>query len=143
MGLARNTFAKESLAPAHLGRLGEGAPAQVEDQAEDSDFAIATSSLTGAGVEDLWAAIEQQVAVWRLDEAISLGVVLNERHRQRLLECRDELTHLLALYEGTAPGDEVAGTLLASLLARLGEISGRVFTEQMLDGVFRRFCVGK
>jgi tRNA modification GTPase len=115
------------------------APAQVEDSA----FAIVTSSLTGAGVEDLWAAIEQQAAAWRLDEAISLGVVLNERHRQRLLECRDELTHLLALYEGAAPGDEVTGTLLASLLARLGEISGRVFTEQMLDGVFRRFCVGK
>lgn len=119
------------------------APAQVDDQVEDSVFAIATSSRTGAGVEDLWAAIEQQVTAWRLDEAISLGVVLNERHRQRLLECRDELTHLLALYEGAVPGDEVAGTLLASLLARLGEISGRVFTEQMLDGVFRRFCVGK
>lgn len=118
---------------------GGVAPAQVDD----STAAIATSSLTGTGVAELWAAIEQQVAVWRLDEAISLGVVLNERHRQRLLECRDELTHLLALYEGAAPGDEVAGTLLASLLARLGEISGRVFTEQMLDGVFRRFCVGK
>lgn len=118
---------------------GAVAPAPAGIQAA----AIATSSLTGVGVEELWAAIEQQVATWRLDEAISLGVVLNERHRQRLLECRDELTHLLELYEGAAPGDEVAGTLLASLLARLGEISGRVFTEQMLDGVFRRFCVGK
>ena len=41
------------------------------------------------------------------------------------------------------PGEEVAGTLLAATLARLGEISGRVFSEQLLDGVFRRFCVGK
>ncbi|MBK6734171.1 MAG: 50S ribosome-binding GTPase [bacterium] len=106
--------------------------------------AIATSSLTGAGVEDLWAAIEHQVAAWRLDEAASLGVVLNERHRQRLLECRDELAQLLDLYRHeSAPGSEVAGTLLASLLARLGEISGRVFTEQMLDSIFKRFCVGK
>jgi tRNA modification GTPase len=106
--------------------------------------AIATSSLTGAGVEDLWVAIEHQVAAWRLDEAASLGVVLNERHRQRLLECRDELAQLLDLYRHeSAPGGEVAGTLLASLLARLGEISGRVFTEQMLDSIFKRFCVGK
>jgi tRNA modification GTPase len=106
--------------------------------------AIATSSLTGAGVEGLWAAIEHQVAAWRLDEAASLGVVLNERHRQRLLECRDELAQLLDLYRPeSAPGSEVAGTLLASLLARLGEISGRVFTEQMLDSIFKRFCVGK
>jgi tRNA modification GTPase len=120
------------------------APAQVGGDADgQAANPFATSSLTGAGVDDLWAAIEHQVAAWRLDEAASLGVVLNERHRQRLLECRDELNHLLGLYDGTAPGDEVAGTLLASLLARLGEISGRVFTEQMLDGVFRRFCVGK
>ncbi len=105
---------------------------------------VSTSALTGAGLDALWAAIERQVDAWRLDEAMSLGVVLNERHRQRLLECRDELSQLLALYDGGAtPGDEVAGTLLASLLARLGEISGRVFTEQLLDGIFQRFCVGK
>lgn len=106
--------------------------------------AIATSSLTGAGLDALWEAIEQQVARWRLDDAVSLGVVLNERHRHRLAECRDELTQLLALHaRDPAPGAEVTGTLLAALLARLGEISGRVFSEQLLDGVFRRFCVGK
>lgn len=105
---------------------------------------ITTSAVTGAGLDDLWLAIETQVETWNLDEAVSLGVVLNERHRQRLLEGRDELSQLLALYDdGTDPGDEVAGTLLAATLARLGEISGRVFSEQLLDGVFRRFCVGK
>ena len=106
--------------------------------------AIATSSVTGAGLDALWGAIENQVAQWRLDDAVNLGVVLNERHRHRLAECRDELTQLLALHaHDPAPGAEVTGTLLASLLARLGEISGRVFSEQLLDGVFRRFCVGK
>lgn len=105
---------------------------------------IITSAVTGAGLDALWAAIEHQVATWNLDEAVSLGVVLNERHRQRLLEGRDELSQLLALYDdGADPGDDVAGTLLAATLARLGEISGRVFSEQLLDGVFRRFCVGK
>lgn len=109
------------------------------------DRPLATSSLTGQGLDELWAAIDHQVAAWGLDEAASLGVVLNERHRQRLLECRDELAQLVALFDGggPAPGAEVVGTLLASLLARLGEISGRVFTEQMLDGIFKRFCVGK
>ena len=107
--------------------------------------------MTGEGIDALWAAIEQRVDAWGLDEAASLGVVLNERHRQRLLESRDELAQLVALLDGGspgapgagAPGAEVIGTLLASLLARLGEISGRVFTEQMLDGIFKRFCVGK
>lgn len=114
--------------------------------ASGASGAIATSSLTGEGLDALWGAIERQVAAWGLDEAMNLGVVLNERHRQRLLECRDELAQLVALLDepgGRTPGAEVVGTLLASLLARLGEISGRVFTEQMLDGIFKRFCVGK
>lgn len=128
------------------GTRAEGATCAGASGAAGATGAIATSSLTGEGLDALWDAIERQVAAWGLDEAMNLGVVLNERHRQRLLECRDELAQLVALLDapgGSAPGAEVVGTLLASLLARLGEISGRVFTEQMLDGIFKRFCVGK
>ncbi|MBM4129899.1 GTP-binding protein [bacterium] len=134
------------LAKCDLAARDRGAPGAAGASCAD---AVSTSSLTGEGLDALWAAIEKQVAAWGLDEAASLGVVLNERHRQRLLECRDELTQLVALLDGgdddaaAAPGAEVIGTLLASLLARLGEVSGRVFTEQMLDGIFKRFCVGK
>jgi tRNA modification GTPase len=128
------------------GARAEGATCAGASGASAASSPIATSSLTGEGLDALWDAIERQVAAWGLDEAVNLGVVLNERHRQRLLECRDELAQLVALLDepdGRAPGAEVVGTLLASLLARLGEISGRVFTEQMLDGIFQRFCVGK
>ena len=38
---------------------------------------------------------------------------------------------------------KVVASLLASILAELGEISGRVFTESLLDDVFSQFCVGK
>ncbi len=74
--------------------------------------------------------------------------LLNERHRHKLEQCRTDLD--LLLNEFPAPGGndagcgaEVAGTMLSSILSQFGEISGRIFSEQLLEAVFSRFCVGK
>lgn len=105
---------------------------------------IMTSAMDGRGLDELWARLLEEVRDHRLDEAVSLGVVLNERHRGRLAQCRGDLTELEILLASERPaGDEVVGTMLASILGRLGEITGRVFTEQLLEQVFRKFCVGK
>ena len=72
-----------------------------------------------------------------------MGVVLNERHRHRLGRCRTELAQLADLVSTETTGPEVVATMLAAILARLGEVSGRVFTEHLLAGVFERFCIGK
>ena len=54
------------------------------------------------------------------------------------------LEELAGLLTADPPaGTEVTGTILASILGRLGEISGRVFTEHLLETVFSKFCVGK
>jgi tRNA modification GTPase len=104
---------------------------------------LATSAATGDGLDHLWAALDLAVAGYRLQEAVSLGVILNERHLRRLERCRGDLNSLAAEIEASHPGDEVVGTMLSSILQRLGEVSGRVFTEQLLESVFQRFCVGK
>ncbi len=101
------------------------------------------SSTSGAGVAELWQAIEAVVAGFQLEEAISLGVVLNERHLHKLTLCRRDLEALRYEVENHAPGDEIVGSLLSSILSGLGEVSGRVFTEHLLENIFRRFCVGK
>jgi tRNA modification GTPase len=80
---------------------------------------------------------------YRLQEAVAMGVVLNERHLHKLATCGTELEVLIHELETSTPGDEVIGTMLSSILSRLGEVSGRVFTEQLLESVFQRFCVGK
>jgi tRNA modification GTPase len=106
---------------------------------------IFTSSLAGVGISRLWTELDRCVEEFELAKAVSLGVVINERHRHKLEHSRTELAFLLGELEDpqNLPGDEVVGTLLASILAQLGEISGRVFSEQILESVFSRFCVGK
>jgi len=114
-------------------------------QADVDDGPVLTSSTTGSGVDLLWKRIENSVQKYQLDKAISLGVVINERHRFKLENSKRELEDLLVEVSNPEAicGNEITGTLLASILAQLGEISGRVFSEQVLESVFSRFCVGK
>jgi tRNA modification GTPase len=104
---------------------------------------LCVSSVTGQGLPELWAAIDLAVRGFRLAEAVTMGVVLNERHLHKLAACRSDLEILIHELESLAPGDEVTGTMLSSILGQLGEVSGRVFSEQLLESVFQRFCVGK
>ena len=107
------------------------------------DNELCVSSHTGQGMVDLWSALDLVVQGFRIQEAVSLGVVLNERHLHKLSTCGSDLQALIHELETGPPGDEVTGTMLSSILSQLGEVSGRVFTEHLLESVFQRFCVGK
>ncbi len=104
---------------------------------------VRTSSLTGEGLDELWQRLERVTAEFHIEEALSRGVVLNDRHRAKLVECLHDLQDLILLQGSSGSGPEVTATILAGILAGLGEVSGRVFTEQLLDSIFKRFCVGK
>jgi tRNA modification GTPase len=101
---------------------------------------LRTSATTGEGLEALRRALVEIALASGLQEAAARGVVLNQRHQDRLLACRASLDELLAARDA---GDEVVASLLSAVLQELGAISGRVFTEQLLGDIFGRFCVGK
>jgi len=101
---------------------------------------MVTSSVTGQGVVALRRALVERARAGGVAAAVARGVILNQRHQDRLLACREALDQLLAEPEA---GDDVVATLLAATLQDLGTITGRVFTERMLGEIFGRFCVGK
>ena len=122
---------------------GFAAPAGAIAVALPGGAGHADSAPVDSGLDEIWWAIDAVVAGYQLEEAMALGVVLNERHLHKLSVCRAELARLLDEVDIAAPGDEIVGSLLSSILSELGEISGRVFSEHLLEHVFRRFCVGK
>jgi len=115
----------------------------VDSSNTNNEGMLPVSSVTGEGLESLWAALDLAVRGFKLQEAVSLGVVLNERHLHKLETCRADLRVLIQELTSGPVGDEVTGTMLAAVLSQLGEVSGRVFTEHLLESVFQRFCVGK
>jgi tRNA modification GTPase len=104
---------------------------------------LATSARTGEGIESLWSCLLGAAGREELHRVAAMGVLLNARHQRKLMKCRGDLTHLQSQLQEGSLGDEVVATLLAAILAELGEISGREFTENLLDEIFSRFCIGK
>jgi tRNA modification GTPase len=64
------------------------------------------------------------------------------RQADAVARARDALADARATLAAGDPLDLIAPALLAAVAA-LGEITGAVATEAMLDGIFARFCIGK
>ncbi|GJD39003.1 tRNA uridine-5-carboxymethylaminomethyl(34) synthesis GTPase MnmE [Methylobacterium sp. WL19] len=106
------------------------------DLGSDGGGDIAVSALTGQGIERLLDFIEA-----RAEAALGGGdaLVTRERHRDGLTRCRDHLDRVLS---GPALPELLAEDLRLAVRA-LGEVTGRVGVEDMLDRLFSGFCIGK
>jgi tRNA modification GTPase len=97
---------------------------------------VEVSALRGDGIADLRAALAAAVAGPRGFGA----AVANPRHVEALQEARAALERAAAA--AGAPGEIVALELREALRA-LGSVTGETADEDLLDRIFRRFCVGK
>lgn len=68
------------------------------------------------------------------------SLIGRERQRQLLIDSADGLRRALAI---TGQGDELVAEELRSAASSLGRLLGRVDIEDVLDKIFREFCVGK
>jgi len=77
------------------------------------------------------------------ERSLGAGTALATRARQRQLldACAEALERALAAPPGAAL--ELLAEDLRLALRRLGELTGRVDVEQILDAVFGEFCIGK
>jgi tRNA modification GTPase len=97
---------------------------------------LAVSARTGVGLEALRARLEAEAV--RLAGAGDAAVLTRPRHRAALSEAADWLA------EAEAAGlPELASEALRAALRALGRLTGRVGVEDILDIVFRDFCIGK
>ncbi|MCH3908360.1 MAG: tRNA uridine-5-carboxymethylaminomethyl(34) synthesis GTPase MnmE [Sphaerochaeta sp.] len=102
---------------------------------------LSVSSLTGEGVPQLLAAIGAKLrqSAPRGEEDV---VVQSERQHTLLDATASSIRGALELNAQKVPLDIVAA-LLQQGLESLGEISGAVTTEDILNKIFSGFCVGK
>jgi len=97
---------------------------------------LAVSTKTGAGLDTLVQALSARVAALLADRGTPPPT--RARHREALTRC------LCALDAAeTAPLPELAAEELRRAGDELGRITGRIDIEDMLDAVFRDFCIGK
>lgn len=69
-------------------------------------------------------------------------IVTNVRHYEALQKVNDALIEIIDGLKNRIPGDLIALDI-RSCLHYLGEITGQVSNEDMLDYIFSKFCIGK
>lgn len=69
-------------------------------------------------------------------------LVTNIRHYQHLLQTYESLQRVLDSMDQNITGDFLAMDIRQSL-HYLGEITGSITTEDLLDNIFSKFCIGK
>jgi len=94
------------------------------------------SARTGDGVPALLSALEQAVAARYAPSGAP--ALTRARHRSALEECRENLHRAQQ-----APLPELAAEDVRLAVRALGRITGRVDVEDLLDVIFRDFCIGK
>jgi tRNA modification GTPase len=101
--------------------------------------AFLTSMTTGEGVEGLVAALTEWAQATL--SGAEAGLVTRARHRATLTEAAGALDRALGL--GTEGPDELLAEELRLAARALGRLTGRIDVEDLLDVIFREFCVGK
>jgi tRNA modification GTPase len=121
-----------------LDLLGPGAkPGAGPDREGRRAFAI--SAQTGMGIDALVAALAEHAG-----EVFVTGepsIVTRERHRAALTETVEALGR--AIEEGSGGQEDLVAEEFRLAARRLGRITGRVDVEDILDVIFRDFCIGK
>ncbi|MFM7232465.1 MAG: tRNA uridine-5-carboxymethylaminomethyl(34) synthesis GTPase MnmE [bacterium] len=101
---------------------------------------VRVSSTTGEGLDALRYALANVLGAERVGGLA--GAVSNPRHTDALERARAALGRAAVVAAEGAPG-EIVALELREALAALGEVTGRDASEDLLERVFSRFCIGK
>jgi tRNA modification GTPase len=102
----------------------------------DDATVVALSAISGAGLPDLLARIEA-AAQALMQEGVAPPLT-RARHREALVECQVALGRAVV-----APEVALAAEDLRLAMRAIGRITGTVRIDELLDIIFRDFCIGK
>ncbi|MEW6232778.1 MAG: tRNA uridine-5-carboxymethylaminomethyl(34) synthesis GTPase MnmE [Chloroflexota bacterium] len=115
-------------------------PPEVGDLLPDRPT-VSISALTGQGLVALEEAIESLIFSGKAIASDALAVT-SARHKEALQRAEERLAAAETSIQQGLPADFVSIDLTAALNS-LGEITGETVTEELLETIFSRFCVGK
>jgi tRNA modification GTPase len=103
-----------------------------------SNIEFILSATTGEGFDALFAQLTRHAAQYFGTEP---ALVSRERHRKALKSSHESLGRALA--EGVRGREDIIAEELRLAASALARLTGRVDVEDVLDVIFRDFCIGK
>lgn len=99
------------------------------------------SATTGEHLEDLLHTMTELLGAD--DSSGSSAPEISERHRRGIVEATNAVNEACKALASGGEGLVIAAEHLAVGADALGRITGRVWSEELLDAIFSKFCVGK
>src|SRR5262249_37999861 len=98
-----------------------------------------TSSVTGQGLDQLRATVAAKLSARLNGEVVPATALRCRDSLSRAKTAIDRARHAAA----ASAGEEFIAAELWLALDELGQVVGAVYTDDMLDRLFSRFCIGK
>jgi tRNA modification GTPase len=104
------------------------------------EYAIAfISAKRNVNIDDIRELLTQHIDQKNITDT---ALLTNVRHYDIMLKIEDEITKIESGFTQKLPTDLIM-VHIRSILNLLGEITGEITTDEILDTVFSRFCIGK
>jgi tRNA modification GTPase len=104
---------------------------------------VAVSAHTGRGLRDLLMLVERRLTERHGAPVLDAPGLTRARHRAAVATAASELRAFRSAWSEDVVPASVAAIHVRAAADALGELIGTVQVDDVLDAVFRRFCVGK
>ncbi len=102
---------------------------------------IRTSTATGEGIERLGRSVVEKLCAQMWDGEVVPATAL--RCQEALRQAGDSLHRALSLLENALCDETLVASELRIALDQIGLIAGQTHSDDLLDRIFSRFCIGK
>ena len=102
---------------------------------------IKVSAKTGEGIEELYSKIEEMFKLNEISENNEI-IITNERHKNQIQKAMNNVSQAIDSLEVETPVD-ISAIYIKQALEDLGEITGRNISEDIINEIFKNFCLGK
>lgn len=103
---------------------------------------IEISAKENIGIEEMEDKIYKYVVKGDIEDQSQKLIITNVRHKSALEKTKDAIINIFETIDTGLPMDLIAVDLKEALDA-LGEVTGEISSEDLLDHIFKNFCVGK
>jgi tRNA modification GTPase len=107
---------------------------------EENDTLLFISAKEKTGLEDLRTKLREAIIKEKLNS--DDVIITNIRHYEIMLRVSESIGRVLAGLEQKIPDDLIAIDIRQAI-RYLGEITGEITSDEILNNIFRNFCIGK
>jgi len=124
-----------------INKIDSGNKIVKEDLSVYSENIVEISAKTEFGLEVLENKIENLFNLHKIDVENEI-ILTNVRHKNAVASAKKEIENVIAANNINVPIDMLSIDL-QNAVQHLGEITGESVTEDVINGIFRKFCLGK